>query len=52
MPDAKALAEVILNLLENPEERIKLAEKAHQVATSEMAVLERVYECLKSRGII
>ena len=52
VPDMQALAEIVQELLENTDKRSALAEKAHQVATSEMAVLSRVYECLKSRGII
>lgn len=50
--DEKELLETIKDLLKNPEKQVSLNEKAHATATSEMAVLDRLYQCLKERGIV
>ena len=50
--DKQALADEVQQLLSQPQMRSEMAERAHQMATSEMAVLDRVYECLKSRGVV
>ena len=50
--DEKELLETIKDLLKNPEKQVQLNEKAHVTATSEMAVLDRLYQCLKERGIV
>ena len=50
--DKQDLVVKVQELLQNPKLRSELAERAHQMATSEMAVLDRVYVCLKSRGVV
>ncbi len=50
--DTAELIQTIQLLLTDEIRRDELAQKAYRVATSEMAVLDRVYECLKTRGII
>ena len=46
------LASTITLLLKDGGRQSALAQNAYRVATSEMAVLDRVYECLKTRGIV
>jgi len=46
------MAVTIRVLLDSKPKRDELAQNAHRVATSEMAVLDRVYECLKIKGIV
>lgn len=50
--DESELAATVQVLLQSLSKRNELAQNAHQVATSEMSVLDRVYECLKVRGIV
>ena len=52
VPDEFSLAATVQELLSSPIKRKELSNNAHQTATSEMAVLTRLYECLKGRGII
>ena len=46
------LAVTIQLLLLNEAKRNELAQNAYRVATSELSVLDRVYDCLKTRGIV
>ena len=50
--DAEELASTVQLLLSSVGKRNELAQNAYTVATSEMTVLDRVYECLKIRGIV
>ena len=50
--DQEALASCVQTLLINSTMCMRLADSAHMLATSEMSVLTRVYDCLKERGII
>ena len=50
--DEHVLAATVQDLLRTPSKRRELGENAHNTATSEMAVLGRLCECLKARGII
>ena len=50
--DENELAATVQLLLTSAAKREELSQNAHRVATSEMAVLDRVCECLKNRGII
>ncbi|MBQ3696230.1 MAG: 3-deoxy-D-manno-octulosonic acid transferase [Alphaproteobacteria bacterium] len=52
VPDEQALAATVQELLSSPVKQKELAETAYRTATSEMAVLSRLHECLKVRGII
>ena len=52
VPDKQVLAMAVNQFLHAPETREAFAERAERVATSEMAVLDRLYECLKARGIV
>ncbi|MBQ4472104.1 MAG: 3-deoxy-D-manno-octulosonic acid transferase [Alphaproteobacteria bacterium] len=52
VPDKNALGAMLGYLLNTPTARQEIAERAEIVATSEMAVLDRLYECLKAKGII
>lgn len=52
VPDEHALASAVRELLSSPVKRQELADNAHRTATSEMAVLSRLCDCLKQRGII
>ncbi len=50
--DEEALAAKVLELMENQSYRQQLSENGRKTATSEMAVLDRLYDSLKARGII
>lgn len=50
--DEGELAATVQLLLSSFAKQEELAQNAYRVATSELAVLDRVYECLKTRGII
>lgn len=50
--DEDELAVTVQVLMSSSGKRDELSANAHQVATSEMAVLDRVYECLKMKGIV
>ena len=52
VPDEHALAATVQELLSSPIKRKELGSVAHRTATSEMAVLSRLCECLSVRGII
>ena len=52
VPDEHALAATVQELLLSSVKRQELATTAQKTATSEMGVLSRLCECLKSRGII
>ena len=52
VPDEKALASAVHELLSSPMKRQELADNARRTATSEMAVLSRLCECLKVKGIM
>ncbi len=52
VPDEQALASAVQELLSSPVKRQELADNAHKTATSEMAVLSRLCDCLKQRGMI
>ena len=52
VPNAPALQEQIRYFLMHPEEGQKMGERAHEMAISEMAVLDRLYALLSEKGFI
>jgi len=52
VPDKQVLQKNLQFYLQNPQEAETLAGKAEKLACSEMAVLDRVYQVLESRGIV
>lgn len=52
VPNAPALQEQIRYFLMHPEDAQKIGERAHKMAISEMAVLDRLYQLLQQKGFI
>ena len=52
VPDVEGLTAAVRDLLHSPNKQHEIGERAYEMATSEMAVLDRLIECLFSRGII
>ena len=52
VPNAPALQEQIRYFLMHPEDAEKIGKRAHQMAVSEMAVLDRLYALLIEKGFI
>ena len=52
VPNAPALQEQIRYFLMHPEEAQKIGVRAHKMAISEMAVLDRLYGLLKEKGFV
>ncbi|MGN0919371.1 MAG: 3-deoxy-D-manno-octulosonic acid transferase [Alphaproteobacteria bacterium] len=52
VPNAFALQEQIHFFLMHPKEAQKIGERAHQMAISQMAVLDRLYQLLQQKGFI
>ncbi|MBO7484249.1 MAG: 3-deoxy-D-manno-octulosonic acid transferase [Alphaproteobacteria bacterium] len=52
IPNAPALQEQIRYFLMHPDEAQKLGQRAHRMAISEMAVLDRLYKLLIKKGFI
>lgn len=52
VPNAPALQEQIRYFLMHPEEGKKFGKRAHEMAISEMAVLDRLYSLLSEKGFI
>ena len=50
--DKQELADKIAFYLNNPDERQSIGVRAHQMAISEMAVLDRLYDLLKERNFV
>ena len=50
--DKEGLIQTIDKLLSLPELRLQIGHNAEQVATSEMTVLDRLYDLMKQRGIL
>jgi len=52
VPNAPALQEQIRYFLMHPDDTRKIAERAHKMAVSQMAVLDRLYQSLQQKGFI
>ena len=52
VPNAPALQEQIRYFLMHPEDAKKIGKRAHEMAVSEMAVLDRLYSLLSEKGYI
>ena len=52
VPNAPALQEQIRYFLMHPEDAQKIGERAHAMAISEMAVLDRLYQLLQEKGFL
>ena len=52
VPDKEALSATVRELLSSPIKREEIGKRAHQMATSEMSVLDRLYEKLQLEGIV
>ena len=52
IPNGPALQEQIRYFLMHPEDAQKIGQRAHEMAISEMAVLDRLYQLLKDKGFI
>ena len=52
VPDEQTLTATVHELLSSPIKRQELADNGHRTASSEMAVLPRLCDCLKQKGII
>lgn len=52
VPNAPALQEQVRYFLMHPEDAQKIGKRAHEMAISEMAVLDRLYQLLQQKGFI